>query len=99
MRAGFIELLLARGVDPCSAARCASGSSPSASPTSAPRRTRRSPCPATRRLERANTLLVRDGLIALGLGDDIDRHLAALDAGTIEIATPPLVTAWGRRRA
>ena len=55
--------------------------------------------PATRVVERANTIQVREELVGLGLGDDIDRHLAALDAGRIEIATPPLVTAWGRRPA
>ena len=55
--------------------------------------------PATRALERANVAQVRDGLVALGLGDDIEPHLAALDTGTIDIATPPLVTAWGRKVA
>ena len=53
--------------------------------------------PATRALEQANVAQLRQGLVALGLGDDIDPHLAALGAGTIDIATPPLVTAWGRR--
>jgi SAM-dependent methyltransferase len=53
--------------------------------------------PATRHLEIANTLQVRDGLLALGLGADVDAHLDALVAGRIDVATPPLVTAWGRR--
>ena len=53
--------------------------------------------PSTRRLELANTLRVREALVGLGLGPDVDAHLAALAAGTIDIATPPLVTAWGRR--
>jgi SAM-dependent methyltransferase len=52
--------------------------------------------PATRRLEIANTLQVRPGLEALGLGDELAAHLDTLRAGSIDIATPPLVTAWGR---
>ncbi len=52
--------------------------------------------PATRRLEIANTLQVRAGLEALGCGDEIEAHLAALETGRIDVATPPLVTAWGR---
>ncbi len=54
--------------------------------------------PATRELAIANTLHVREGLSALGLADYIEPHLEALRTGRIEIATPPLVTAWGRRR-
>ncbi len=52
---------------------------------------------ATRDLEIANTLQVREGLMALGFGADLDGHIDALAAGRIDIATPPLVTAWGRR--
>ena len=53
--------------------------------------------PATRRLEIANTLQrARRRSKRLGLGDDVDAHLDALAAGRIDIATPPLVTAWGR---
>lgn len=99
VRAGFIELLLARGVDPVLgrtlrkrlvALGLADVGAEAYSPLAVP---------ATRRLEQANTLQVRDGLAALGLGDDVERHLEALAAGRIEIATPPLVTAWGRRPA
>lgn len=99
IRAGFVELLLARGVDPVLgrtlrkrlvALGLADVGAEAYSPLAVP---------ATRRLERANTLQVRDGLVSLGLGDDVDRHLEALAAGRIEIATPPLVTAWGRRTA
>ena len=53
--------------------------------------------PTTRALELANVVQVRDGLKSLGLGDDIDPHLAAVAAGRIDIATPPLITAWGRK--
>jgi hypothetical protein len=99
VRAGFIELLLGRGVDPVLgrtlrkrlvALGLADVGAEAYSPLAVP---------ATRALERANTLQVRDGLVALGLADDVDRHLEALAAGRIEIATPPLVTAWGRRVA
>ena len=99
VRAGFIELLLGRGVDPVLGRTLrkrlvALGLSDVGAEAYSPLAV-----PATRRLERANTVVLRDGLVALGLGDDIERHLAALDAGTVEIATPPLVTAWGRRQA
>ncbi len=99
IRAGFVELLLAAGVDPVLgrtlrkrllALGLADGGAEAYYPHAVP---------ATRRLERANTLQVRNGLVSLGLGDDVDRHLEALAAGRVEIATPPLVTAWGRRRA
>jgi SAM-dependent methyltransferase len=55
--------------------------------------------PAARRLERANVEQVRAGLVARGhaTDEDIDAHLAAVDAGTVDIATPPLVSARGRR--
>jgi SAM-dependent methyltransferase len=54
--------------------------------------------PATRRLELANTRQVRQGLVALGIADsEIDAHVAALEQGVVDVATPPLVTAWGRR--
>lgn len=99
VRAGFVELLLGRGVDPVLGRTLrkrlvalglddvrAEAYSPLA-------------LPATRALERANTMQVRDGLAALGLADDVDRHLDALDAGRVEIASPPLVTAWGQRGA
>jgi len=99
VRAGLVELLLGRGVDPVLgrtlrkrlvALGLADVGAVAYSPLAVP---------ASRLLERANTLQVRDDLVALGLGDDVDRHLEALAAGRIEIATPPLVTAWGRRVA
>jgi SAM-dependent methyltransferase len=97
VRAGFVELLAARGADlvlgrTLRKRLAALGLVEVGAEAYAPLAV-----PATRALERANTLQVRQGLIGLGLGDDVDRHLEALDAGRIEIATPPLVTAWGRR--
>jgi SAM-dependent methyltransferase len=53
--------------------------------------------PSTRALELANVTQVRDGLVATGVpADDIEHDLGALRAGTVDIATPPLVSAWGR---
>ena len=50
-------------------------------------------------LEIATVILLADQLIAIGsaTADDIDRHLAAVRAGTLDLATSPLVTAWGQR--
>ena len=55
--------------------------------------------PACRELERASTEQVRDQLVAAGIATaaEIDRHLAAVAGGTLDLATSPLVTAWGRR--
>jgi SAM-dependent methyltransferase len=97
VRAGFVELLASRGVDlvlgrTLRKRLVANGLTDVGAEAYAPLAV-----PATRALERANTVQLRQALVGLGLGDDIDRHLAALDAGRIEIATPPLVTAWGRR--
>lgn len=99
VRAGFVELLIGRGVDPVFGRTLrkrlvALGLSDVRAEAYSPLAV-----PATRALEKANTLQVRDALAALGLGEDIDRHLEALDAGTVEIASPPLVTAWGRKAA
>ena len=54
--------------------------------------------PAARLLEQANTAQVASGLISAGLATtaEIEDHLSALVAGEIDIATPPLVAAWGR---
>jgi SAM-dependent methyltransferase len=53
--------------------------------------------PGARLLERANLLQCADGLIAAGhaTAEEIDAVLAALP--TLDIATPPLVTARGRK--
>jgi SAM-dependent methyltransferase len=50
-------------------------------------------------LEIANVTQVRDGLVAGGhaTAEEVDAHLAAVAAGRIEVVTPPLVSAWGRR--
>jgi hypothetical protein len=50
-------------------------------------------------LDAANVMQVRDGLVAQGraTADEVERHLAALAEGRLDIAVPPLVSAWGRR--
>jgi SAM-dependent methyltransferase len=55
--------------------------------------------PASPLLESANTAQVAAALVDGGWATptDIDDHLAALDRGQLDIATPPLVSAWGRR--
>jgi SAM-dependent methyltransferase len=51
------------------------------------------------RLEIANVRQVRAGLVAAGWASDaeIDAHLAAVASGVLDLTTPPLVSAWGRR--
>lgn len=55
--------------------------------------------PAGAALDRANISQVRDVLVAQGLAtpEEIAEHLAAIDAGELDIATPPLISVWGRR--
>lgn len=55
--------------------------------------------PACRELERASVEQIRGALVAAGLATDeeIDEHLAAVDG--LDLATSPLITAWGRRAA
>ena len=55
--------------------------------------------PSVAVLETANVRQVRDALI--GHGDlraaDVDRYLELTSTGELDLATPPLVSAWGRR--
>lgn len=55
--------------------------------------------PACAPLERKTIEHVRDRLIAIGRATaaEIDRHLANIDAGTLDLATSPMISAWGRR--
>lgn len=57
--------------------------------------------PACTALERATVEQARDGLVAAGLAtdDEIDRHLAGIDAGGMDFATSPMISAWGRAPA
>ena len=55
--------------------------------------------PACVELERATAHQIRDRLLAAGLAraEEIDRHPDNLDAGLLDLATAPMITAWGRR--
>ena len=55
--------------------------------------------PAARVLERATIELLRDSLIAKGhaTAEQIDRHLANVEAGRLDLTTAPLISACGRR--
>jgi hypothetical protein len=55
--------------------------------------------PACAPLEIATINLIRGQLLAHGLAtpEEIDRHLANVAAGRLDLAQPPLVSAWGRR--
>jgi hypothetical protein len=52
-------------------------------------------------LESANVRQVRDGLVARGnvSADDVDRYLELVGSDGLDLATAPLVSAWGRRPA
>ena len=55
--------------------------------------------PACGALESATIRQVRDRLVAGGhaTDEDIDRHLANVAAGGMDLATAPLISAWGRK--
>jgi SAM-dependent methyltransferase len=54
--------------------------------------------PACVELERATTAQIRDRLLAaeLATAQEIDQHLANLSNGLADLATSPMITAWGR---
>ncbi|MEV8066954.1 methyltransferase domain-containing protein [Streptomyces sp. NPDC085995] len=55
--------------------------------------------PACAVLEAATVRQIRDRLVAEGLATDeeIERHLANVATGRLDLATAPMVSAWGRR--
>ncbi len=55
--------------------------------------------PACDLLEIATVNQVREGLIAQGhaTAEEVDRHLANIAAGHLDLATSPMISAWGRR--
>ncbi|HEX8108270.1 MAG TPA: hypothetical protein VF516_11110, partial [Kofleriaceae bacterium] len=57
--------------------------------------------PASAALERRTIEHVRDRLIASGrvTADEIQRHFASVDAGELDLAMSPMISAWGRRPA
>ena len=54
--------------------------------------------PACTELERATVEQIRERLVAAGLAtpDEIDRHLANVSSGRLDLATSPMVSAWAR---
>jgi hypothetical protein len=54
--------------------------------------------PACARLETATIHLIADQLVEGGIAttEEIERHLASVAAGHLDLAQPPLVAAWGR---
>ncbi|WP_433053181.1 methyltransferase domain-containing protein [Dactylosporangium sp. CS-033363] len=56
--------------------------------------------PACARLERATIEQIRGRLLDAGLATraEIDEHLANLDAGELDVATSPMISAWGIKR-
>jgi SAM-dependent methyltransferase len=55
--------------------------------------------PACNELERATVQQIRERLVASGLAtpDEIDQHLSNVAAGGLDLATSPMVSAWGRK--
>jgi SAM-dependent methyltransferase len=55
--------------------------------------------PACAELERASVEQIRDQLVDHGLATaaEIDQHLAAVASGSLDLATSPMISAWGRR--
>ena len=50
-------------------------------------------------LERATVEQVREALVAAGIATDADleRHLHNVTEGSLDLATSPLISAWGRK--
>jgi SAM-dependent methyltransferase len=99
LRGGFVELLAQRGVDLRYGRALPrllrdAGLVDVAADAFAP-----VALPASAALETANTRQVAVALIdrARASAEDVEAHLRALAAGQVDIATPPLVSAWGRR--
>jgi SAM-dependent methyltransferase len=55
--------------------------------------------PVCARLETATITMIGDDLIAHGVAtsEDVDRHLATVATGRLDLAQPPMISAWGRR--
>jgi SAM-dependent methyltransferase len=55
--------------------------------------------PACAALESATVRQIRGELVAarLATDEDIDRHLANIASGTMDLATAPMISAWGRK--
>lgn len=55
--------------------------------------------PACAASESATIRLVRDQLVTAGIAtaQDIDRHLTDVASGTLDLATAPMIPAWGHK--
>ncbi|HVB92406.1 MAG TPA: methyltransferase domain-containing protein [Acidimicrobiales bacterium] len=55
--------------------------------------------PACARLERATMGIIRDQLVDQGIATEaeVERHLANVAAGRLDLAQPPMISCWGRR--
>jgi SAM-dependent methyltransferase len=55
--------------------------------------------PACNELERATTVQIRDRLVESGLVSkaEIDQHLSNIASGDLDLATSPMVSAWGQK--
>jgi SAM-dependent methyltransferase len=55
--------------------------------------------PACAALESATIRQIRDDLVTAGLAsdEDIDRHLTNVTSGAMDLATAPMISAWGRK--
>jgi len=55
--------------------------------------------PECAQLETATITMIREQLVAHGVAteEDIERHLANVAAGRLDLAQPPMIAAWGRR--
>ncbi|MDX6221439.1 MAG: hypothetical protein QOD91_493, partial [Frankiales bacterium] len=99
LKSGFRELMAARGVDLAYGRRL-------------PRLLREAglvdveadayfplAAPACDVLEIATTEQIRDRLVAAGIATDqqVDEHLANVRSGRLDLATSPMVSAWGRK--
>ncbi len=56
--------------------------------------------PACAALESATIRQIRDQLVTAGLAtdQDIDRHLVHVTSGALDLTTPPMISAWGRKQ-
>jgi hypothetical protein len=57
--------------------------------------------PACADLEAASVRLIRDQLIAHDIASEqeVDRHLAAVATGALDLTRPPMIACWGRKPA
>jgi hypothetical protein len=55
--------------------------------------------PACEALESATVRQIRDQLVTAGLAtqEEIDQHLANVATGSMDLATAPMISAWGRK--